>query len=435
MKYKRTAKAATDPGYSNELFLRREICSVLNRPGLHPLSDQDLIYILPHWNSTKDFTPPNICWHYHDNFPKPINDNMRGKLMNKQFLPGRLGNPDATFLDDPRADPRIVAILQMSGDLGADVEPVSIDSSYEECLNYCTAFETATAAINQVMEAAMPAYDNVVSTVETIKGVDGNDITLYIHKPKNQDGPRPCIVHTHGGGMVLMTAADPGFVRWRNEIANAGLVVVGIEFRNGGGKLGNHPFPAGLNDCASGLKWTHENREALNISSIVLSGESGGGNLSIATTLKAKQEGWLDKIDGVYAMCPYISGAYQNPPEQLVSLVENNGYTLDCTMMAAMVKVYDPTNVAAKNPLAWPYQASIDELSGLPPHIISVNELDPLRDEGLAFYRKLVRSGNSAVARTVHGTNHAGDISFPDATPDLYNETLRSLCGFALSLA
>jgi hypothetical protein len=39
---------------------------------------------------------------------------MRGKLMNKQFLPGRLGNPDATFLDDPRADPRIVAMLQMS---------------------------------------------------------------------------------------------------------------------------------------------------------------------------------------------------------------------------------------------------------------------------------------------------------------------------------
>ena len=25
--------------------------------------------------------------------------------MNKQFLPGRLGNPDETFLDDPRADP------------------------------------------------------------------------------------------------------------------------------------------------------------------------------------------------------------------------------------------------------------------------------------------------------------------------------------------
>ena len=65
--------------------------------------------------------------------------------------------------------------------------------------------------------------------------------------------------------MVLMTAADPNFVRWRKSIAATGLVVVGVEFRNGGGKLGNHPFPAGLNDCASGLRWVHENRAALGI--------------------------------------------------------------------------------------------------------------------------------------------------------------------------
>ena len=354
--------------------------------------------------------------------------------MNKRLLPGRLGNPGSTFLTDPRADPRIVAMLEAAGDLGDDIEPISVDSSYQACLDYCNAFEASAAQMHPLMESVMPSYDNVISSTETIKGVDGNYIKLYIHKPKNQDGPRPCIVHTHGGGMVLMTAADPGFVRWRNEIANAGLVVVGVEFRNGGGSLGDHPFPAGLNDCASALKWTHEHRESLNISSIVLSGESGGGNLSIATTLKAKREGWLDNIDGVYAMCPYISGAYANPPEQLVSLVENDGYTLDCVMMAAMVNVYDPEKAHGSNPLAWPLQASVDELAGLPPHIISVNELDPLRDEGLAFYRNLLKAGNSAVARTVHGTNHAGDLTFPDATPDIYAETLRSLCGFASSL-
>jgi acetyl esterase len=354
--------------------------------------------------------------------------------MNKRLLPGRLGNPGSTFLTDPRADQRIVAMLEAGGDLGDDVDPVSLDSSYQECLDYCNALEASAAKMHPLMESIMPSYDNVISSTETIKGVDSNDIKLYIHKPKNQDGPRPCIVHTHGGGMVLMTAADPGYERWRNDIANAGLVVVGVEFRNGGGSLGDHPFPAGLNDCASALKWTHEQREALNISSIVLSGESGGGNLSLATTLKAKQEGWLDYIDGVYAMCPYISGAYANPPEQLVSLVENDGYTLDRGMMAALVNVYDPKGAHSNNPLAWPLQASAEQLAGLPPHIISVNELDPLRDEGLAFYRQSLKAGNSVVARTVHGTNHAGDLTFPDATPDIYAETLRSLCGFAGSL-
>jgi acetyl esterase/lipase len=104
-------------------------------------------------------------------------------------------------------------------------------------------------------------------------------------------------------------------------------------------------------------------------------------------------------------------------------------------MMATMVKVYDPESAHGHNPLAWPYHASAEMLCGLPPHIISVNELDPLRDEGLAFYRKLLQAGTSVVARTVHGTNHAGDISFPDATPDIYAQSLRSLCGFASSLA
>lgn len=280
----------------------------------------------------------------------------------------------------------------------------------------------------------MPTFDSVMSTTQTIKGVDGHDITLYLHMPQDQSETGPCIVHMHGGGMVLMTAADPGFVRWRNSLAAAGMRVIGVEFRNGGGSLGNHPFPAGLNDCASAVNWAHANRESLGISTIVLSGESGGGNLSLATTLKAKQEGWLDQIDGIYAMCPYISGSYAKPPLALVSLRENDGYSLDGAMMATMVKVYDPHNAHATNPLAWPLHASKEDLEGLPPHVISVNELDPLRDEGLAYYRKLLAAGVPALARTVHGTPHAGDLILPDVTPDLYQEANALICRFARSL-
>jgi acetyl esterase/lipase len=51
------------------------------------------------------------------------------------------------------------------------------------------------------------------------------------------------------------------------------------------------------------------------------------------------------------------------------------------------------------------------ELRGLPPHVLSVNELDPLRDEGLAYQRRLVANGVSAVGRTVSGTVHGGDMT------------------------
>lgn len=131
------------------------------------------------------------------------------------------------------------------------------------------------------------------------------------------------------------------------------MVIIGVEFRNGGGRLGNHPFPAGLKDCATAVQWAVSHKDELGISSIIVCGESGGGNLAIATTLKAKQEGWSDQIGGVYAMCPYISGAYANPPTELLSLHENNGYMMDCAMMAVLAKVYDPDAANATNPLAW----------------------------------------------------------------------------------
>jgi len=56
--------------------------------------------------------------------------------------------------------------------------------------------------------------------------------------------------------------------------------------------------------------------------------------------------------------------------------------------MAYGIEAFD-----AKDPLAWPAFASEDDVRGLPPTVISVNECDPLRDEGIEFYRLLLRAG------------------------------------------
>ena len=348
--------------------------------------------------------------------------------MNNSNLPGRLGNPELTVTKDPRIDPRVAALLEMGEGL-PEIEP-PVNATYEESLAFCNEFEAQDAAMHAAQLEMMPDFGHIEQRTETIEGPDGNDLTLYIHRPRGSEDNLPCLVHTHGGGMVLMTAADPGCIRWRNSLAEAGIVVVGIEFRNGGGRLGNHPFPAGLNDCAAGVRWVYANREALGITGLVVSGESGGGNLSIATTLKALKEGWVNEIDGVYAQCPYISGAYDDPPAHLLSLVENNGYMLSCEMMAPLVKVYDPDGSNRSNSLAWPLQATVDELKGLPPHAISVNELDPLRDEGLDFYRKLLSAGVSATARTINGTTHAADQAMADAIPEVYRASVEAVTGF-----
>jgi len=354
--------------------------------------------------------------------------------MAQQLQPGRLGTPDLSLEADPRLDPRLATLLSAMPDLAPGVSTPSPDANYEAMLEYCSAFEAAAGAANDELRAALPAFPSVATTQQVIKGVDGNDIRLHIHQPVERNEALPCVVHFHGGGMVVMSAEDPGFILLRNSLAAMGMVVIGVEFRNGGGKLGPHPFPAGLNDCASAVQWAHEQRDSMGISKIVVAGESGGGNLSLATTLKAKQDGVLARIDGVYGMCPYISGAYAESPSELPSLVENDGYILDTAMMTAMVTVYDPQKAHRNNPLAWPYYATREDLAGLPPHVIAVNELDPLRDEGLAYYRKLLAAGVPTFAKTIHGTPHAGDQLFGAVIPEVFADTLRSIHGFASSL-
>jgi len=351
-------------------------------------------------------------------------------------LPGRLGTPDMALRDDPRADPRMIAALAALGIGGpAEPSPVHAGSPLEELLAHCTEAEAGYELLFGVLVAELPPVQGVERRVEVIRGDDGNDITLYVHRPLDATAPLPGILHLHGGGMVLLEAAGAAYHRWRDDLAAAGTVVVGVEFRNGGGKHGPHPFPAGLTDCSSALRWMSQRRTELGISALVISGESGGGNLTLATALRAKREGRLDEIDGVYAQCPYISGLYAGRDPQLASLYENDGYFLACDQMGALAKVYDPTGEHATDPLAWPYHATASDLEGLPPHVISVNQLDPLRDEGLAYARMLLDAGVSVVSRTVNGTCHAGDCLFAGAMPDVYAATVRDIAGFARSLA
>ena len=348
--------------------------------------------------------------------------------------PGRLGTPGMTLETDPRADPRMVAVLSPLGLGGSVPSPVNGSTGIDEIHEFITMSEQGYEMLFSMLLADLPEITNVTRSVEVIRGLDGNDITLFVHRPTTTSGDVPAILHLHGGGMVLLEAAGAGYVRWRDELASTGMVVIGVEFRNGGGKHGPHPYPAGLNDCVSALQWTIENEARLGISKLVVSGESGGGNLSLATTLRAKRDGLLGGIDGVYAQCPYISNAYHVNLPELPSLYENFDYFLGNDAMAAMSKAYDPDGSNATNPLAWPYYATVDDLGGLPPHVISVNQLDPLRDEGLAYFRRLLEAGVSAVSRTVNGTCHAGDAMLRGPLADVYLATIRDIKGFADSL-
>jgi len=291
--------------------------------------------------------------------------------------------------------------------------------------------------MNPESKMIAPDTSNIEEISEVVKGVDGNDINIYISKPKAAAGPTPGLLYFHGGGMAMQSATE-GFYRYiRQALANRGFVVVMPDFRNATGKLGRHAYPAGLNDCMSALAWTNVNRAKLGMTKLIIAGESGGGNLTLASAIRARQEGRLHEFDGIFAMCPYIAGPeIWRDGKAETSLEENSGFFVDMGGFLMCARLYDPDRKHAKDPCAWPYHATVEDLKGLPPTVISSNELDPLRDEGLAIFKKLVEAGVQAESRVVKGLPHGGDIlcQHIPACRHHFDTTLDKMWAFANSL-
>jgi len=334
---------------------------------------------------------------------------------------------------DRRIDPRIKAIF---GAMPEMTTPGDAPSREAMLAQEATPEAQARAAMTKMMldavdtEAVAPSAGLSIRTERFTSQPDGNEVLIQYIRP-DTDQRLACVYYIHGGGMATMSAFDGMYRAWGKIIAAQGVAVAMVDFRNclnASSAPQVEPFPAGLNDCVAGLKWVKANADALNIDPdrIVVAGESGGGNLTLATGLKLKRDGDLDLIQGLYALCPYIAGQWPQP--QYPSSTENNGLLLDLHNNRGVMG-YGIEAFEARNPLAWPAFATEDDVRGFPPTVISVNECDPLRDEGLEFYRLLLRAGVAARGRQVMGTIHGTEI-FASCCPEISRDTARDLAAF-----
>jgi acetyl esterase/lipase len=334
---------------------------------------------------------------------------------------------------DPRIDPRLKALFAWPdrspvGDI-ASREALIAEANTPEAL----AGEAAMAGLFDACdsEANAPSAGLSIRTERFVSSPDGNEIQVAVIRPDT--GERlPCVYYIHGGGMQTMSCFNGMYRAWGRIIAAQGVCVVMVDFRNAlrpSSAPEVVPFPAGLNDCVSGLKWVVANADALNIDPgrIVVAGESGGGNLTLATGLKLLRDGDIGLIKGLYAFCPYIAGQWPHPDNP--SSVENNGILLELhNNRGAMAYGIDAWK--RRDPLAWPGFATEADVKGLPPTVISVNECDPLRDEGVNFYRLLLRAGVPARCRQIMGTTHGAEI-FSIACPEISRDAAADLARFA----
>ena len=334
---------------------------------------------------------------------------------------------------DPRIDPRIKAVFA-TFELPA---PASVANREEILAEQATAPVTARA---EGMKAFLDAMDTEeiapssglsVRTERFTSSPDGNSVNIQFIRPADSK-ILPCVYYIHGGGMATMSCYYGNYRAWGRMIAAQGAAVAMVDFRNAvraSTATEVAPYPAGLNDCVSGLKWVHANAEKLGIdpNRVIVAGESGGGNLTLAAGMKLLRDGGIGLVQGLYALCPYIAGKWPLPESP--SSTENEGILIS-THHNRGAMGYGIEAFHARDPLAWPGFATAEDVKGLPPVVISVNECDPLRDEGINFYRLLLRSGVHARCRQVMGTVHATEI-FISCCPDISRDTARDIVNLA----
>ncbi len=337
---------------------------------------------------------------------------------------------------DTRLDPRIKAYFAGMS-LGARKPSVSSRDelmAQERSAEALAAIGRSRAAFDAMGGEEVASSAGLTVRTETFtSSPDGNPIKIQYIRPEG-DETLPCVYYIHGGRMEMSSCFQANYQAWGRMIAACGVAVAMVDFRNSvhpSSAPEVAPFPAGLNDCVSGLQWVFTNARALGVDPgrVVVAGESGGGNLALAMGMKLKREGKSGLIHGIYAMCPYIAGEWPLP--QNPSSSENEGILISVHDNRSVV-AYGLEAFRARDPLAWPGMAKREDVAGLPPVVISVNECDPLRDEGIGFYRLLLESGVAARCRQVMGTTHGIEI-MPVVCPDISRETASDLANFARS--
>ncbi len=130
---------------------------------------------------------------------------------------------------------------------------------------------------------------------------------------------------------------------------------------------------------------------------------------------------------GLYAMCPYLAGHWPSPECQ--SWIDNNGIMVNLNDNRGAI-AYGHRGARATTPLPGPASRPRTTSAASSRSMISVNECDPLRDEGIDFYRLLLRAGVRARCRQVMGAVHGAE-TYPVLCPDISRDTAVSIADFA----
>jgi acetyl esterase/lipase len=242
----------------------------------------------------------------------------------------------------------------------------------------------ARAVLTGAQKSVTVDYSGIEESEQTITQ-DGLTVRIHITRPIAVQSNSPCFIFIHGGGWVL--GDYPTHRRLvRDLVVQSGAVAIFPDYT----PSPEAKYPVAINEIYAAAKWVSYHGKEIGVdgTNMAIVGNSVGGNMAAAVALMAKEKGApgfkLQVLLWPVTDANFETSSYKDFAE---------GRFLTKKMMIWFWDNYLPDNNKRKEILASPLQASLDQLSGLPPALIQTAENDVLRDEGEAYGRKLDEAG------------------------------------------
>jgi acetyl esterase/lipase len=256
----------------------------------------------------------------------------------------------------------------------------------------------------------MPRPRNPEVLVENIHIPGQHDrtrIRLRVYKPKSVAPPTPVLVWLHGGGYV-MGRPELDDVCCAEHVRESGITVVSVDYRC----APKHPFPAGLEDSYSALKWVASHSQELGVDAkrIAIGGESAGGGLAASLVQLAHDR---QEVKPVFQLLVYPM--LDDRTVLRTDVDDSSSVTWNQKSNRFGWESYLGGKCGAGDVPEYAAPARREDLSGLPQAWIGVGTVDLFHDEDMAYAQRLKGCGVECEICAVPGAFHGFDIFAPQA--------------------
>jgi acetyl esterase/lipase len=264
----------------------------------------------------------------------------------------------------------------------------------------------ATRARHRAVLATPPPHNPMMVVQDTVvDGPDFHQIPVRVYTPTHRSAPHPGIVYLHGGALVPGDL-DTGDANCRDLCAGAGAVVVSVDYR----LPPEHPYPAGIEDCYAALVWMRDHAVNLQVdrTRLAVAGRSVGGCVAAGLTMLARDRGGPSLAYQLLLM-PALDNRADTPSAHAIT----DPRVVNRQTILGLWPAY--LGDADQNiPSAVPGRAT--DLHRLPSACVLTCELDPMRDEGIDYARRLIAAGVSTELHLIPGAFHLFEGFAPNST-------------------